>query len=120
VRRLLLGVGQTIKTPDGKIGRVLICDTWGTDIVDALKPQAADIVLYKHRFSGFYQTELDAILQKATIKHLIFTGCTTSVCVESTMRDAFFRDYHSVLLADARASRSARMHRGATTTRPSW
>jgi ureidoacrylate peracid hydrolase len=90
-------VGQTIKTPDGKDGRVLIRDTWGTDIVDALKPQAADIVLYKHRFSGF---ELDAILQKATIKHLIFTGCTTSVCVESTMRDAFFRDYHSVLLAD--------------------
>ena len=100
VRHQLFGVGQTIKTPDGKDARVLIRDTWGTDIVDALKPQAADIVLYKHRFSGFYQTELDAILQKATIKYLIFTGCTTSVCVESTMRDAFFRDYHSVLLAD--------------------
>ena len=79
---------------------MLIRDTWGTDIVDGLKPQAADIVIYKHRFSGFYQTELDSILQKATIKHLIFTGCTTSVCVESTIRDAAFRDYHSVLLAD--------------------
>ncbi len=96
----LLGVGQTIRTPDGKEGRVLIRDSWGTDIVDALKPQAGDIVIYKHRFSGFYETDLDAILRKAGIKHLIFTGCTTSVCVESTMRDASFRDYHSVLLTD--------------------
>jgi ureidoacrylate peracid hydrolase len=79
VRHLhMLGVGQTIKTPDGKDARVLIRDTWGTDIVDALRPEADDIIMYKHRF----------------------TGCTTSVCVESTMRDAFFRDYHSVLLTD--------------------
>ena len=96
----LLGVGQTIKTPDGKEGRVLIRDTWGTDILDGLTPQAADIVIYKNRFSGFYQTELDSVLKKANIKHLIFTGCTTSVCVESTIRDAAFRDYHSVLLTD--------------------
>jgi ureidoacrylate peracid hydrolase len=54
-----LGVGQTIKTPDGKEYRVLIRDTWGTDIVDQLKPQPEDIVMYKHRYSGFYQTDLD-------------------------------------------------------------
>jgi len=95
-----LRVGQTIKTPDGKEGRVLIRDTWGTDIVDALKPEAGDIVMYKHRFSGFFETDLDAVLKKASIKHLVFTGCTTSVCVESTMRDASFRDYHGVLLTD--------------------
>lgn len=101
VRHLqLLGVGRTVKTPDGKEGRVLIRDSWGTDIVDALKPEAGDIVMYKHRFSGFFETDLDAVLKKAGAKHLVFTGCTTSVCVESTMRDAFFRDYHSVLLTD--------------------
>lgn len=101
VRHLqLLGVGRTVKTPDGKEGRVLIRDSWGTDIVDALKPEAGDIVMYKHRFSGFFETDLDAVLEKAGAKHLVFTGCTTSVCVESTMRDAFFRDYHSVLLTD--------------------
>jgi ureidoacrylate peracid hydrolase len=96
----MFAVGQTIKTPDGKEGRVLIRDTWGTDIVNELKPQTEDVLVYKHRFSGFYETELDSILKRAAIKHLIVTGCTTSVCVESTIRDAFFRDYHCVLLAD--------------------
>jgi len=31
--------------------------------------------------------------------HLIFTGCTTSICVDSTVRDAMFWDYLCVLLA---------------------
>src|SRR6202171_785761 len=95
-----LGVGQTMKAPDGKEYRVLIRDTWGTDIVNELKPQAEDIVMYKHRFSGFYQTDLDSVLKKAGVKHLVVTGCTTSICVESTIRDAFFRDYRCVLLTD--------------------
>jgi ureidoacrylate peracid hydrolase len=95
-----LGVGETIEGPDGKEYRVLIRDTWGTDIITELKPQAEDIVMYKHRFSGFYQTDLDLVLKKAGIKHLVVTGCTTSVCVESTIRDAFFRDYLCVLLTD--------------------
>jgi ureidoacrylate peracid hydrolase len=101
VRHLeMLGVGQTVKTPDGKEGRVLIRDTWGTDILKELMPQAADVVMYKHRFSGFYETDLDTVLKKEGIKHLIVTGCTTSVCVESTIRDASFRDYQCVLLTD--------------------
>jgi ureidoacrylate peracid hydrolase len=101
VRHLaVLGVGQLIKNPSGQASRILIRDTWGTDIVDDLKPEAADVVIYKNRFSGFYQTELDAVLKRAGIKHIIVTGCTTSVCVESTIRDAYFRDYHCVLLTD--------------------
>ena len=64
------------------------------------KPQADDVVIYKHRFSGFYQTDLDARLKQLGIKHLIITGCTTSVCVEATVRDAMFRDYSCVLLTD--------------------
>jgi len=93
-------VGETIPAPDGRESRILIRDTWNTDIVPELKPQAADVVLYKHRFSGFYQTDLDAILKRLDIKYLIVTGVTTSVCVESTIRDAMFRDYLCVLLSD--------------------
>jgi len=78
----------------------LIRDTWNTDIVAELRPQADDVVLYKHRFSGFYQTELDDILRKVAIQNLIFAGCTTNVCVDSTIRDAMFRDYRCVLLAE--------------------
>jgi ureidoacrylate peracid hydrolase len=100
VRHLHFGVGEPCEAPDGRHGRFLIRDTWNTDIIDQLRPQSVDVVVYKHRFSGFYQTELDDVLRKLGIKNLIFTGCTTSICVDSTIRDAMFRDYRCVLLAD--------------------
>src|SRR6266704_4955377 len=100
VRHLRLGVGKTVRAPNGTESRILIRDTWNTDILSELKPRPDDIVLYKHRFSGFYQTDLDSILNNQGVKYLVVTGCTTSVCVESTVRDAMFRDYLCVLLAD--------------------
>jgi ureidoacrylate peracid hydrolase len=93
-------VGTVVRAPDGTESRILIRGTWNTEILPELAPQAGDIVLYKQRFSGFYNTELDAILQQRGVKYLLVTGCTTSVCVESTIRDAMFRDYSCVLLAD--------------------
>ena len=96
----IMHVGKTVEAPNGSATRILIRDNWGTEIVPQLKPQAGDVVMYKTRFSGFYQTDLDNVLKKLGIKHLIFTGCTTSVCVDSTIRDAMFRDYQPVLLAD--------------------
>jgi ureidoacrylate peracid hydrolase len=93
-------VGKIVRAPDGKESRILIRDTWNTDIIDELTPQPNDVVVYKNRFSGFFQTDLDATLKKRGVKHLIVTGCTTSVCVESTVRDAMFRDYTPVILAD--------------------
>jgi ureidoacrylate peracid hydrolase len=100
VRHLRVHVGEPVRAPDGRESRILIRDTWNTDIVTALKPHPEDVVMYKHRFSGFYQTDLDATLKRMGAKYLIFTGCTTSICVESTIRDAMFRDYSSILLAD--------------------
>src|SRR5215510_12076712 len=52
------------------------------------------------RYSGFYPTDFDSILKVRGIKSLIFTGATTSVCVDSTIRDAMFRGYSCVLLGD--------------------
>lgn len=68
-----------------------------------LAPEPAEIVVSKHRFSGFYGTDLEMILRGLGIEYLVFTGCTTSVCVESTMRDAMFRDFRCMLLADCTA-----------------
>src|SRR5438309_7012821 len=99
-RHLKFGVGQTIRAPDGRESRILIRDNWGTDIVNELKPQSGDITIYKTRFSGFYQTDLDATLKKLGLKYLIMAGVTTSICVDSTVRDAMFRDYLCVLLKD--------------------
>jgi ureidoacrylate peracid hydrolase len=103
IKHLRMRVGETVHAPDGMEGRILIRDTWNTDIVDELRPESGDIVLYKTRYSGFYQTELDAVLKRLDAKYLVITGCTTSVCVESTIRDAMFWDYCCVLLADCTA-----------------
>ena len=96
----IMHVGDTIDAPNGTKSRILIRDTWNTDIVPELKPMSGDIVLYKTRYNGFHNTDLDIILKKMGIRKLIFTGCTTSVCVESTIRDAMFRDYSPILLED--------------------
>jgi ureidoacrylate peracid hydrolase len=96
-------VGDTVKAPDGSVGRILVRDTWNTDIVTELKPKQGDIIVDKNRFSGFYKTELDSLLKKMGIKYLLFTGCTTSVCVESTVRDARFRNYTPIIFKDCTA-----------------
>lgn len=102
IRHRMFGVGARVPTPIGE-GRLLVRGTWNTAIVDELAPEAEDIVVSKRRFSGFFDTELDTILRGLGIRTLVFTGCTTSVCVESTLRDAFFRDYRCVLLEDCTA-----------------
>jgi ureidoacrylate peracid hydrolase len=99
----VFAVGAEVAAPDGRPSRILIRDTWNTDVIDELKPQGDDLVLPKNRFSGFHGTELDAILRNRRVNWLIVTGVSTSVCVESTIRDAMFRDYSCVLLADCTA-----------------
>jgi ureidoacrylate peracid hydrolase len=103
IGHLQAGVGKTVTAPNGAPSRILIRDTWNSEILDELKPKPGDFVLYKNRYSGFHQTSLDDLLKKKGIRHLIFTGCTTSVCVESTVREAVFLDYAPVVLADCTA-----------------
>jgi ureidoacrylate peracid hydrolase len=88
-----LHVGADIIAPDGRPSRILIRDTWNTQVVAELAPQPGELQMYKSRFSGFYNTLLDEVLRQQGIDTLIVTGCTTSVCVESTVRDAMFRDF---------------------------
>ena len=87
---------------------VLARGQWGTDIVDELAPADGEPLVYKTRFSAFYRTELEELLRSYGVKHLIVTGCTTSICVESTIRDAFYRDLHCVLLEDCAAEPTGR------------
>ena len=102
-RHLHFGVGRLITAPDGTESRNLIRDTWGTEIVDELAPEPQDTVMYKHRFSGFFETGLHDTLQQLGVRDLVFTGCTTSICVDSTVRDAMFRDYRCLVLEDCMA-----------------
>jgi ureidoacrylate peracid hydrolase len=83
--------------------------SWGADFYK-VTPRPNESVIRKHRYSPFVGTELDRILQEAGIKSLILTGVTTNVCVESTARDGFMRDYYIVFLSDCTATFSQDVH----------
>jgi len=82
-------------------GKILIRGTWDEAVVDELKPKPEDIIVRKARYSGFVGTNLDQILKTYNIKYLMFTGIATNVCLESTLRDAFFREYWPIVISDA-------------------
>jgi ureidoacrylate peracid hydrolase len=98
-----LRVGDHVTSPDGRASRILVRDCWNTDVVDELPAEPTDIVMYKTRYSGFHGTDLDDVLKRSGIECLIVVGATTSVCVDSTVRDAMFRDYHCLVVSDATA-----------------
>lgn len=82
-------------------GRLLVKGTWDYQLVDDIKPQPDDVIVQKPRYSGFWGTNLDMILRARRIRNLVFTGIASNVCVESTLRDAFFLEYFPLLVADA-------------------
>lgn len=77
--------------------------SWGADFYQ-VTPQEDERVLVKRRYSAFYGTDLDVMLRAMGIKTLLMTGVATNVCVETTARDGFMRDYHIVFLADCTAA----------------
>ena len=86
--------------PEAK-NKVYIYGTWGAEIIDELKPQPGDITIKKQRYDGFFGTNLDLTLRTLDIKYLLFVGTATNICVESTIRHAFFLDYFPILVSDA-------------------
>ena len=91
----------------------LVEGTPTAEIVADLAPHPGDIVVVKKRFSGFSNTEVDNLLKARGIETLVFAGGTTTVCIESTLRDAMFLEYNCVLLADCTADLSDALHESA-------
>jgi ureidoacrylate peracid hydrolase len=98
-----VGSPHRVKHPDFGDGETLIRDRWGTALLDGLAPEDGDHIVHKHRYSAFFETDLDNLLRSLGVRTLLVTGCTTSICVESTVRDAMFRDYNCVVLDDCTA-----------------
>ncbi|MDW5594038.1 isochorismatase family cysteine hydrolase [Conexibacter stalactiti] len=71
----------------------------GAELVDGLRPRPGDAVVEKTRFSAFHATELERLLADEQVETVVVCGVRTDFCVESTVRDAFFRDL-AVLVAD--------------------
>lgn len=77
--------------------------SWGVEIDDRLKEYVRpdeDWFVDKRRLSGFFQTDLELILRSLAAEYLVVTGVNTWMCVESTVRDAMFRDFKVVVLGD--------------------
>jgi ureidoacrylate peracid hydrolase len=81
--------------------KLIVEGTWGWQIIDALKPEASDLVVQKSRYSGFAGTTLESQLRGLDVRYLLFTGVATNVCVESTAREAYFREFWPILIEDA-------------------
>lgn len=83
-----------------------LAGSWDAQLVDELAPLAADpsLVFTKHRFGCFYETRLDAMLHMLGTEALIVCGATANACVETTLREAYLRDYDVVAVTDAIAA----------------
>jgi nicotinamidase-related amidase len=75
-----------------------------SEIHHELAPQAHEKVIFKHRYSAFYNTDLETVLRVLKVEDLVVTGIMTNMCCESTARDAYFRDYQVFFLADGTGS----------------
>lgn len=81
-----------------------------SEIHHTIKPKPKEKIILKHRYSAFYNTDLETVLRCLKIEDLIITGIMTNMCCESTARDAYYRDYRVFFLADATGSITEEMH----------
>ena len=75
-----------------------------------IAPRDGEKVIDKHRYSAFYNTDLETVLRVLKIEDLVIAGVMTNMCVESSARDAYYRDYRVFIPADGTGSINERMH----------
>ncbi|MWA00161.1 isochorismatase family protein [Actinomadura sp. LD22] len=88
----------------------LAAGSWDAEVADELGCGPDDLVVDKARFDAFLWTSLDPLLRGLRADHLLVCGVVTNVCVESTVRAAYMRDYRVTVLGDACAALTPRLH----------
>jgi nicotinamidase-related amidase len=91
-----------------------ICRTGtpGADYHPDFRPEPGDLEVIKHRYSAFVGTDLELKLRALGIRTLVMTGTATNICVESTLRDGFQRDFYIVLVDDCCGTDAEALHQG--------
>jgi nicotinamidase-related amidase len=97
------GLGDRLK-PRGE--PVLTEGSWSAAIVEELRSDPRDILVSKHRMSGFWDTPLNSILRNLDVTTLLFGGVNADQCVLHTLADANFLGYDTVMLSDCCATTS--------------
>ena len=103
------GIGPGLAGPRTVGGRsydVMATGSWGAELLADLDRGDGDIVVDKHRISGFWDTPLDAILRNLDVTTLFFAGVNTDHCVLGTLMDANFHGYDTILLEDCTGTTS--------------
>ena len=91
-------------------GQHAIEGSWGSQVIDELKPMEGDFIVKKRRYSGFFSTDLDLLLNELNVKSLVLTGVATDICVQHTAADAFYRGYEVIVVSDATAALNDERH----------
>ncbi len=89
---------------------MVIENTTDAQIHPALAPLPKEKVIYKHRYSGFYNTDLEITLRCLKITDLLICGIMTNLCCETTAREAFMRDFRVFFLLDATGTIDEELH----------
>ena len=105
------GQGEITIGDAGPMGRILVRGEPGHDIVAELYPISGEPVIDKPGKGAFHATDLHSILQNRGITHLVVTGVTTEVCVNTTVREANDRGYECFVAADCCGSYFPQFHR---------
>jgi ureidoacrylate peracid hydrolase len=103
---------QAARKREGGYTRIPVCcdGEWNGAFYGDLQPKKGDVVVTKHRYSAFHNTDLDLVLRSNGVRSVILTGVVTNVCVETTAREAFVRDYYVVAVEDGCAAYVAADH----------
>ena len=92
---------KTMRARPELAGKLLARGGWDYALVDALAPRPGDITLHKTRYSAFFNSQLDQTLRARGLRNIVFVGIAANVCVESTLREAYHREYFCVFVRDA-------------------
>jgi nicotinamidase-related amidase len=86
------------------MGRILVRGEPGAEIIGPCAPAQGEIVIDKPGKGMFWATPIHTILRERGITHLVFSGVTTEVCVQTSMREANDRGFECLLIEDATES----------------
>lgn len=82
----------------------------GSQIVDALRPQAGEYIVRKTQPSAFFGTDLAPWLVNRGVDTVIITGCTTSGCVRASVIDAMSHNFRTIVARDGVGDRALGPH----------